>query len=204
MLSPLLQSSLESIFWIAFSSKNIFSLGKYKQNPVTGQNGYLQFGNHRVQRNHLGPGPATGCRSRCCEDTYPSIGNEEWLLHFLTGQVWLCPVCPWRHIQMNPWPQQPFKRLNSKYVTSIFIFYFQNWGFSLFHCHSKVTTVSLPVTCQLILPAINALALGFRVWDSGSDLQLLCGLTEWPSSSCAFSPCLRHFHTIVVMILDSL
>lgn len=85
-------------------------------------------------------------------------------------------------------------------VSSFFIF--KNEIFPSSTATAKL--VSLPVACQFILPAINAFALGFRVWDSGYDLQLLCGLTEWPSSSCAFSLCLRHFHTVVIMILDSL
>lgn len=50
---------------------------------------------------------------------------------------------------------------------------------------------------KCICPWLQGLRL--RLWS-----QLLCGLPEWPSSSWAFSPCLRHFHAIVVMILGSL
>lgn len=90
---------------------------------------------------------------------------------------WLCPVCPCRPIQINPWPQQPFTIFHSKCVTSIFVFYVQDWGFSLFHCHSKDRTVGLPVPCQLIFPAHLASHKCICPW---SEAQALIPAPPWP------------------------
>lgn len=177
MLSPLLQSSLESVFWIVLSSENIFSHWKYQQNPVAVQNGYLQFGNHRVQSNHLGPEPATGCRSRHYEDTLP-VGMRSDCCTFSPGRF-DCALCVLAGTSKSILGHSSHSKHFTQNVSQVSSFFtFKTEDFFLFHRHCKVRTVCQKLAClssQHILPAINAFAPGYRVWT-----QALTPAPLWP------------------------